>query len=73
MQADAYRSYVTDALKAIAENTAVTAVAITHGEAEGVVMQCRFVDVLEGRPKEEKTGEEIAADVIQKAGLKVVS
>lgn len=36
-------------------------------------MQRRFADVLEGRPKEEKTGEEIAADVIEKAGLKVVS
>lgn len=66
LQKQAYQIYVTDSLQTIAENTAKF--------AGGKVLQVRFADVLETKKKvEQKTGDEIAADVIKRAGLKVVS
>lgn len=64
---EAYRVYVTDALKAIASNTAPMA-------EEGTIMNFRFVDMVQTDRgnEEEKSGDEIAIEVIKNAGLKVV-
>lgn len=61
----AYRAYVTDALKAIAENTA--------RYAGGSYLNERYVDRIQRRHADHRSGEEIAADIIKKCGLKVVS
>lgn len=60
----AYRVYVTDTLKTIAENTAKY--------AGGGYPTKRYADVIKPVPVDRRTGEEIAADVIKKCGLKVV-
>lgn len=57
--------YVTDALKIIGENTA--------RYAGGSHMTQRWADVITPKNQDTRTGAEIAADVIKKAGLKVVS
>lgn len=57
--------YVTDALKLLGENTA--------RYAGGSHMMQRWVDVITLKKQDTRTGAEIAADVIKKAGLKVVS
>ena len=57
--------YVTDALKLLGENTA--------RYAGGSHMMQRWVDVITLKKQDTRTGVEIAADVIKKAGLKVVS
>lgn len=56
--------YITDCLQAIAENTA------SHG---GKIMQKRWKDVVDPAPEETRSGEEVAMDIIQRAGLKVVT
>lgn len=61
----AYRIYVTDALKTIAENTAKY--------SGGSYPAKRYADIIKPGTVESRTGEEIAADAIKKAGLKVVS
>lgn len=60
----AYRVYVTDALKCITENTA--------GLVGGSAMTLRYFDLLHPEKVDTRTGDEIAADVIKNAGLKVV-
>lgn len=57
--------YVTDALKLLGENTA--------RYAGGSHMTQRWADVITPKKQDARTGAEIAADVIKKAGLKVVS
>lgn len=57
--------YVTDALKLLGENTA--------RYAGGSHMMQRWADVITPKKQDTRTGAEIAADVIKKAGLKVVS
>lgn len=61
----AYRAYVTDALKVIAENTA--------RYAGGSYLNERYVDRIQRRSVDHRTGEEIAADIIKRCGLKVVN
>ena len=46
------------------ENTAI----MSHG---GSYIPCRFSEVIHPAEKDERTGDEIAFDVIQKAGLEV--
>lgn len=36
-------------------------------------MSKRFIDILNGKTEEVKTGEEIAADLIERCGLTVIS
>lgn len=62
---EAYRVYVTNTLKNIAENTAKY--------AGGGYPTNRYADIIKRAPVDSRTGEEIAADVIKKCGLKVVS
>lgn len=59
----AYRIYVTDCLRMISENTA--------NFAKGTYMQKRYAEFLRTPAKDTRTGAEIAAEVIQKAGLVV--
>jgi hypothetical protein len=60
----AYRIYVTDCLRMMTENTARF--------AKGNYITKRYADSLKKPVRENKTGEEIAADVIKKAGLVVI-
>ena len=60
----AYRIYVTDCLRMMTENTARF--------AKGNYITKRYADFLKKPVCENKTGEEIAADVIKKAGLVVI-
>lgn len=60
-----YRAYVTDALKIIAENTAKY--------AGGSHPKVRYIDLVDPKPKDTRSGAEIAADVIKKAGLTLVA
>ena len=60
MEQKRYRTYITDALMLITENTA-------RFISEGKYLTSRWV----GEPKKQdtRTGDEIAADVIKKAGI----
>lgn len=53
-----YRCYTSDMLKAIAESF-------------GVTVDSRFIDAINNEPEDEQTGDEIALDIIQRAGLRV--
>lgn len=59
----AYRIYVSDALMLIGKNTAKLAL--------GTYMPRRYVDIIGGVKQDDRTGEEIAADIIRRAGLEV--
>lgn len=59
-----YRAYVTDVLQAIAENTAKP-----YG---GRIMTGRWIDLREERrPKDTRSGDEVAADVMRRCGLQL--
>ena len=53
-----YRVYTTDMLRVVAMGQRVQSVQ-------------RFAELIDHAPKDERSGEEIAADVIQRCGLKV--
>ena len=60
----AYRIYITDCLRIIGENTA---------NMGGVAyIPARFVDIINPKPADNRTGEEIAADIIKMAGIEVI-
>lgn len=59
----AYRIYVTDSLKLITENTARLV-------NDGQYMTMRWCDVIRNEPVDNRSGEEVAADVMKRAGLK---
>lgn len=60
---EAYRIYVTDALKITAENTA--------RYAGGSYMRARYADAISPEKRDERSCEEITADVIARCGLVV--
>ena len=60
---EAYRIYVTDALKITAENTA--------RYAGGSYMRARYADAIRPEKRDERACEEITADVIARCGLVV--
>lgn len=62
----AYRVYLTDTLKVLTENTAKF--------AGGSVINMRYYDMLNKQrtQKDERSGDEIAADIIRSAGLMAV-
>ena len=62
----AYRVYVTDALRILTENTARY-----DGCFGGRYLVQNFSALLRREPVDNRTGDEIAADVIKKAGLVV--
>ena len=60
---EAYRAYVTDTLKALNDNFAK--------HFGGAFYQTRYVDVVNPKEETDKSGDEIARDIIKRAGLKV--
>ena len=61
----AYRVYVTDALRLTVENTATY--------AGGNYINARYIDVIEPKKVDTRTGDEIVEDIIKRAGLVVKS
>ena len=60
----AYRIYVTDCLRIISENSAKM--------VGGSYMKAKFTDIINPKPVDNRTGEEIAADIIKLAGIEVI-
>ena len=60
----AYRIYVADCLRIISENTAKM--------GGGSYITAKFADIINPKPVEKRTGEEIAADIIKRAGIEVI-
>ena len=59
----AYRIYVSDSIRILTENTAKL--------VSGNYVTIRFVDMIKQKNSENKTGEEIFAEVVGKAGIEV--
>ena len=57
----AYRVYVTDCLKLIAENTG------------NISLKLRYYDIIHPKKADTRTGDEIVEDIIKRAGLVVKS
>ena len=57
----AYRAYVTNCLKLIAENTG------------NISLKLRYYDIINPKKVDNRTGDEIVADIIKRAGLVVKS
>ena len=60
----AYRIYVTECLRMISENTAKM--------SNGSYTVAKFEDIINPKPVDNRTGEEIAADIIKLAGIEVI-
>lgn len=60
----AYRIYISDCLRIISENTAKI--------GWGSYITSKFADIINHKPVEKRTGEEIAADIIKRAGIEVI-
>ena len=60
----AYRIYVADCLRIISENTAKM--------GGGSYITAKFADIINPKPVDKRTGEEIAADIIKRAGIEVI-
>ena len=60
---DAYRIYVTDALRLVAENTA--------RYASGDYSKMRYAEIIEPKKQDNRTCEEITADIVARCGLVV--
>lgn len=60
---DAFQTYVAECMRMISENSA---------KFGGNYMSASLNDILHPKPKDTRTGDEIAADIIKRAGLKVV-
>lgn len=60
----AYRIYITDCLRIISENTAKM--------GGGPYITTKFADIINPKPVDNRTGEEISADIIKRAGIEVI-
>ena len=60
----AYRIYVADCLRIISENTAKM--------GGGSYITAKFSDIINPKPVDNRTGEEIAADIIKRAEIEVI-
>ena len=60
----AYRIYVTDCLRMATENTAKM--------SQGAYTAARFYDIINPKPVDNRRGNEIAADIIKRAGIEVI-
>ena len=60
---DAYRIYVTDALRIVAENTA--------RYAGGNYIKSRYADMIEPKKQDNRTCEEMTADIVARRGMVV--
>ena len=61
---DLYRRYVTECLQNISENTAK--------QSGGAYVSARFADLVKPKPVDNRTAEEVVADVAKAAGLEVI-
>lgn len=61
---DLYKRYVARCLRIITENTAKL--------SGGNYMKAEYDDILHPKPQDNRTAEEIVADVIAKAGIEVI-
>lgn len=61
--AEVYRIYVTDALRVVAENTAKF--------VGGRSIERRYIDVVKPKKQDNRTCEEITADVVARCGLTI--
>ena len=59
-----YRIYVTDCLRMATENTAKM--------SQGSYTTVRFYDFINPKPVDNRSGNEIAADIIKRAGIEVI-
>lgn len=59
-----FRMYVSDCLRIITENTAKF--------AGGSFMKMRYSELIDSKPKPQKSAEEIIAEVTKNAGLEVI-
>lgn len=59
-----YRIYLTDCLRIIGENTAKI--------GGGSYITAKFSDIINQEPVDNRSGEEIAADIINRAGIEVI-
>ena len=59
-----YRIYLTDCLRIIGENTAKI--------GGGSYITAKFSDIINQEPIDNRSGEEIAADIINRAGIEVI-
>ena len=59
----AYKVYVTDALMYISHNTA--------SKQGDMMVTKRFIDIMTPQKEDDRTGDEVALEVIRKLGLKV--
>ena len=60
----AYRIYVTDCLRMATENTAKM--------SQGAYTAARFYDIINPNPFGNRSGNEMAADIIKRAGIEVI-
>jgi hypothetical protein len=60
---EAYRIYVTDALRIAGENTA--------RYASGDYIKARYADMIEPKKQDNRTCEEITADIVARCGLTI--
>lgn len=60
----AYRIYIADCLRIISENTAKM--------GGGSYITAKFYDIINPKPVDTRTGEEIAVDIIKRAGIEVI-
>lgn len=61
----AVKFYYAECLRIITENTAKM--------VDGSYMKVKFTDIINPKPVDKRTGEEIAADIIKRAGIEVIS
>lgn len=64
-EVEVYRVYTTECLRIMTENIAKY--------TRGTALTAKYMDIINPKPKDTRSGEQIAADVIKKCGLKVVS
>ena len=60
----AYRIYVSECLRMVTENTAK--------DVYGSYITSKFADIINPKPVDDRAGEEIAADIIKRAGIEVI-
>jgi hypothetical protein len=60
----AYRIYVADCLRMATENAAKM--------SQGSYTAVRFYDIINPKPVDNRSGNEIAADIIKRAGIEVI-
>ena len=64
---ETYQLYITDCLRLLTENTAKS---VREGESAEYI-RMRYFELINPKPQDTRTGEQIVAEVIEKAGLTI--